>query len=127
MVVGLDITVRHERGSAVVVLTGEIDISTVPQLRDRLFELAGAGEHVIVDLEQVSFIDSAGLGALIGASRRAQSHGGSLQAVCASPQTRKLLWLTGVDRRIPLGASLDEALAATPSPEASQADQPPRR
>ena len=108
----LGITTRHERGCTIAAVTGEIDISTVGQLREQLFELADTGESLIVDLERVTFIDSAGLGALIGASRRAAVRGGSLQAVCASPQARKLLWLTGVDRRIPLSVSLDGALAS---------------
>jgi anti-sigma B factor antagonist len=82
----------------------------VPRLRERLFELAGNGGTLIVDLNRVTFIDSAGLGALVGAARRADAHGGSLHAVCARPQTRKLLWLTGVDRRIPLAATVDGAL-----------------
>jgi anti-anti-sigma regulatory factor len=43
-------------------------------------------------------------------ARRADAHGGSLHAVCSRPQVRKLLWLTGVDRRIPLTATADEAL-----------------
>jgi anti-sigma B factor antagonist len=108
----LNVTVRRERGFVIVAVAGEIDISTVTRLRERLFELADAGRPLIVDLEQITFIDSAGLGALVGASRRALAHGGSLHAVCARPQTRKLLWMTGVDRRIPLSASLDGALAS---------------
>jgi anti-sigma B factor antagonist len=108
----LTITVRRERGCAIVAVTGEIDISTVTGLRDRLFELADGGQPLIVDLNRVTFIDSAGLGALVVAARRAAAHGGSLRAVCERPQTRKLLWLTGVDRRIPLDASLDGALAS---------------
>lgn len=108
----LTITVSRERGYVIVAVTGEIDISTVTGLRERLFELAEGGEPLIVDLNRVTFIDSAGLGALVGAARRAAAHGGSLHAVCARPQTRKLLWLTGVDRRIPLEASLDGALAS---------------
>ena len=108
----LTITVSRERGSVIVAVTGEIDISTVTGLRERLFELAEGGKPLMVDLNRVTFIDSAGLGALVGAARRAAAHGGSLHAVCARPQTRKLLWLTGVDRRIPLEASLDGALAS---------------
>ena len=109
---GLTVTVRREDGLAVITVIGEVDLSTVSQLRERLYELADAGEPLIVDLEQVSFIDSTGLGALVGAYRRAAAHGGSLHAVCVQPQARKLLSLTGVDQRVPLSASLAEALAS---------------
>jgi anti-sigma B factor antagonist len=106
----LTITIRRERGVVIAAVTGDIDISTATRLRKRLFELADNGGTLIVDLNRVTFIDSAGLGALVGAARRADAHGGSLHAVCARPQTRKLLWLTGVDRRIPLAATVDGAL-----------------
>jgi anti-sigma B factor antagonist len=106
----LAITVRSERGVVIAAVAGEIDISTVARLRERLFELADSGGTLIVDLNRVTFIDSAGLGALVGTARRAAEHGGSLHAVCARPQTRKLLWLTGVNRRIPLTATVDGAL-----------------
>jgi anti-anti-sigma factor len=82
----------------------------VPGLRERLFGLADSGQPLIVDLNRVAFIDSAGLGVLVGAARRAAVHGGSLHAVCSRPQVRKLLWLIGVDRRIPLTATVDGAL-----------------
>ena len=106
----LAITVRRERGVVIVAVTGDVDISTVTRLRERLSELTDGGQTLIVDLNRVTFIDSAGLGTLVGAARRAAAHGSSLHAVCARPQTRKLLWLTGVDRRIPLAATVDGAL-----------------
>ena len=102
----LTITARSERGVVIAAVTGEIDISTVAGLRERLFELADNGGTLIVDLNRVTFIDSAGLGALVGTARRVAEHGGSLHAVCARPQTRKLLWMTGIDRRIPLAATV---------------------
>ena len=64
----LTITVRCERGVVIAAVTGEIDISTVTRLRERLFELADSGQTVIVDLNRVTFIDSAGLGALHAAA-----------------------------------------------------------
>jgi anti-anti-sigma factor len=106
----LSVTVRRERGAVIAEVTGDIDMSTVPGLRERLFGLADSGQPLIVDLNRVTFIDSAGLGVLVAAARRADAHGGSLHAVCSRPQTRKLLWLTGVDRRIPLTATVDGAL-----------------
>ena len=106
----LTITVRSERGVVIAAVTGEIDISTVAQLRERLFELADSGGTLIVDLNRVTFIDSAGLGALVGTARRIAEHGGILHAVCSQPQPRRLLWMTGVDRRIPLATTVDEVL-----------------
>jgi anti-sigma B factor antagonist len=106
----LDFTVRRERGVVIAAVTGDVDIFTVPRLRESLFKLADSGRTLIVDLNRVTFIDSSGLGALVGAARRAAAQGGSLHAVCARPPTRRLLWLTGVDRRIPLAATVDGAL-----------------
>jgi anti-sigma B factor antagonist len=93
-----------------VAVAGEVDIATVTRLRERLFEQAASGRPLVADLDQVSFIDSAGLGVLAGAARRAAAHGGGLHVVCARPQVRQLFRLTGLDRRIPLARTLDGAL-----------------
>ena len=93
-------------------VAGEIDISTVTGLRECLFELAASGHPLLVDLDQVTFIDSAGLSVLVGTAKRAAAHGGSLYAACARPKIRKLFRLTGLDRRLPLARTLDEALDA---------------
>ena len=107
----LTVKVRHEQGCAIVTVDGEIDISTVTVLRDCLFEVASSGAPLVVDLEQVSFIDSVGLATLVGAAKRAEAHGGSLQVACALPKISQLVRLTGLDCRIPLARTLDEALA----------------
>ena len=95
----LTIGVRRERDYAIVTAAGEIDIATGAGLRERLSELAASGRPLVVELDQVSFIDSAG-------------HGASLHVACARPQVRQLFRLTGLDRQIPLARTLDEALAA---------------
>jgi anti-sigma B factor antagonist len=116
----LPVAVRRERGVVIAEVTGDVDISTVGGLRERLLALADGGQPLIVDLNQVSFIDSAGLGVLVAVARRARERGGSLNAVCSRPQTRKLLWVTGVERRVPLSATVDGALKTlAPSGEAS--------
>jgi anti-sigma B factor antagonist len=106
----LDIEVRNERGVVIAAISGEIDVSTVAQFRERLLELADNGGTLVVDLNRVAFIDSSGLGALVATARRVAEHGGGLYAVCAQPQPRRLLWMTGVDKRIPLAATLAGAL-----------------
>ena len=118
----LTIRVRREQGYAIVAVAGEVDIATVTRLRERLFELAASGRPLVVDLDQVRFIDSAGLAALVGAARRAAAHGASLQAVCARPRIRQLFRLTGLDSQVPLAHTLDgalESLAAAQPPPAS--------
>ena len=108
----LTIEVRHEPGLCDRDCRREIDISTVTGLHERPFELAASGRPLVVDLDQVSFIDSAGLGGLVGAAKRAAGYGGSLHVVCARPQIRQLFRLTGLDRQMPPARTLDQALKA---------------
>ena len=115
----LTIRVRRRQGYAIVAVAGEVDIATVTRLRERLFELTASGRPLVVDLDQVRFIDSAGLAALVGAARRAAAHGASLQAVCARPRIRQLFRLIGLDSQVPLAHTLDGAL------ESLAAAQPP--
>ena len=106
----MSVTVRSERGVVIAAVAGDIDLSTVAGLRERLSGLVDSGQPLILDLNRVTFIDSTGLGVLVATARRAAVHGATLHAVCSRAQTRKLLWLTGVDRRIPLSATVDGAL-----------------
>ena len=108
----LTIEARHERGYPVVTVAGVIDIATVTRLRERLFELAASGRPLVADLDQVTFIDSAGLSALVGAANRADAHGGSLHVVCAQPNICQMFRLTGLERRLAPARTLDEALDA---------------
>lgn len=111
----LTIRVRREPGYVIVTVAGEIDFGTVSRLQARLLALVGAGGPLVVDLDQVSFIDAAGLGALAGVARRAAVHGTSLQVVCARRQTRRLFGITELDRVIPLASTLAEALQVRPA------------
>jgi anti-sigma B factor antagonist len=81
-------------------------------LREQLSALAADGSRVVVDLDQLSFIDAAGLGALAIAARLSAAHGGRLHVVCARRQIRQLFWLTGLDRAVPLARTLAEAVQA---------------
>ena len=121
----LTVGVRRERGCVVVTVAGEIDIITVTRLRQTLFDLTAGGHPLVVDLDQVSFIDSAGLAALVGTAKRATAGGGSLHVVCAQPNTGKLFQLTGLDRRIPLARTLDEAMQAAARPGPHRDSEPP--
>ena len=108
----LTIEVRQGHDYAIVTAAGEIDISTVSRLRERLFEIAASSRPLVVDLDQISFIDSVELAMLVGTANRAAAHGGRVQVACARPKIRQLLRLAGLDRRIALPRTLDEALEA---------------
>jgi anti-sigma B factor antagonist len=112
----LTIGARHEPGFAIVTVGGEIDIATATRLREKLAELAASGCPLVADLDQVRFIDSAGLSVLVGTAKDAAAHGGSLYVVCAQPKIRQLFRLTGLDHRIPLARTLDEAREALGAP-----------
>jgi anti-sigma B factor antagonist len=106
---GLTIEVRQEPGHVLVTVAGEVDLATVPQLRDWLAAPAASGRPVIVDLDGVTFTDAAGLGVPASAARRAAARGASLHAVCARHQVRRLFTTTGLDRQIPLARTITEA------------------
>ena len=106
----LTIGVRRGAGPVLVTVAGEVDIATVPRLREQLFALAAGGRPLIADLDRVSFIDAAGLGVLAGAAGRAAAHGGSLHVVCARDRTRRLFHLTGLARPVGLAGTVGEAL-----------------
>lgn len=110
----LRVEMRYRDGHILVAVVGEVDIATVRLLRECLAVLAPRGLPVIIDLDQVTFMDATGLGTLVGGARRVKAHGAGLHVVCARPQTRKLIRLTGLDGRLGLCRSQAEAIAALP-------------
>jgi anti-sigma B factor antagonist len=82
----------------VVAATGEIDVATSPQLRDELNRmLANGPESITVDFENVTFIDSSGLGVLVGALKKVRERNGTIQVVHAQDAVRKVFDITGLD------------------------------
>ena len=96
--------------TTLVVLRGELDIATSPQLRDELVRVIGGGRRIVVDLEGLAFIDSVGLGILVSGLKRARSAGGDLELVCANRVILQPLELTGLDQTFTLYAQREDAL-----------------
>ena len=95
----LQIDVTEHAGYTVLSPQGEIDFATGPQLKEAITERLVAGDvHLVVDLLAVDFIESTGLGALIGGRRRAQALNGSLTLVCTEAQVLKVFRITGLDK-----------------------------
>ena len=77
----LTLTTREADGRTVVAVGGEIDVYTAPRLRDKITELVAAGAYdIVVDMEEVEFLDSTGLGVLVGGLKKVRAHDGSLAA-----------------------------------------------
>lgn len=91
-------TIKKEDNCLVVTLSGEIDISITDALRrdiDQALEQTGAG-NLVFDLAGVTFVDSAGLGVMLGRYKRVSGKGGSVYLAGARPQVRKVLELSGL-------------------------------
>lgn len=91
--------------------SGELDAYTVGAFRESLSKLAGHS-HLLIDLSDVPFMDSAGLGALIGGIRRAREADGAVAVACTRPALTRLLHTTGFDRIVPVTDSLEDAVEA---------------
>lgn len=91
---------HHQHGRYVVVdVTGDVDVASAPRLRAYLADVIDGGQYqLVVSLVGVEFIDSTGLGVLVGALRGVRQHDGHLTLVCPSESLRKVLRITGLDR-----------------------------
>jgi len=91
---------------------GRLDMSTAPLFRERVRELVASGAaHLVVDLEDVTFVDSSGLGAVIGGLKAARQAGGDLRIARPNQQVLLVLDLTSLNRVLRPYGSLEEALA----------------
>ena len=99
-------------GLSVVSLTGELDLGTIPDLEGPLFEELRTRTGVVVDLTELVFIDSSGIGLLIKASGLRSDPGAMHIAIASGSQVERVFGLTGVDRALPVTVGSDQALAA---------------
>jgi len=107
----LTIDVEREDRTTLLVLPRDPDIGTSPQLRDALVEVIGDGSRIVIDMEALDFLDSAGLGILVGGLKRARTHGGELELVCSSHAVLKPIEITGLDRVFTIHRGRDERLS----------------
>src|ERR671932_2336220 len=111
MELGLD--VRKVGSHSVVDVKGEIDVYTAPKLREKLIELVSDGSYdIVVNLEGVDFLDSTGLGVLVGALKRVKAHEGSLSLVCTQDKILKIFKITGLTKVFPIHDSVEAATEA---------------
>jgi anti-sigma B factor antagonist len=109
---------------AVLRASGEIDIYTAPQLREYVIKLVAEGvRYIVADLREVDFLDSTGLGALVGSLKRLRERDGSLTLVTAADRILTIFRLTGLGRVFTLHSSVPDAIGGDPHWQAAMAHE----
>jgi anti-sigma B factor antagonist len=110
--VDLDVETSNRDGASVLTLRGEIDVYTAPRLRQAIIDLVdGGATRVVVDMEKVDFLDSTGLGVLVGGLKRVKLKEGSLSIVATQDKILKIFDITGLNKIFDIHATVDDAVA----------------
>jgi len=111
----VDLKLGHysKDGIEVVNVEGEIDIYTAPRLRELLIDLVSKNNYqLVINLEKVGFLDSTGLGVLVGGVKRVRPHDGWLDLVCTQERILKIFKITGLTKVFGIYQTVDQAIAA---------------
>ncbi|MAS55272.1 anti-sigma factor antagonist [Nocardioides sp.] len=108
----LTLETRDVDGRTIVAVGGEIDVYTAPKLRDKITELVAAGTYdLVIDMEAVEFLDSTGLGVLVGGLKKVRAHDGSLHLICNQDRLLKIFRITGLAKVFVIHETAEAALA----------------
>jgi anti-sigma B factor antagonist len=109
--VKLSVSMTERDDVVIMTVSGEVDVYTAPQLRSALEERVAAEQiKIVIDLQGVGFLDSTGLGVLVGRLKALRKIGGSLRVVCTDERILRLFAITGLDQVLPIHDTVDEAL-----------------
>ena len=109
----LSLQTREVDSRVIVAVGGEIDVYTAPKLRDMISELVSQGHHnLVVDLEGVDFLDSTGLGVLVGGLKKVRAQEGSMELICSHDRLLKIFRITGLAKVFTIHESEASALNA---------------
>lgn len=97
----LKIDVTENTDKTIVFLSGELDIYTAPELKDTLLKIVSQNNHTLeVDLENISYMDSTGIGVFINAFKNAKKTNSHLQLINLQEKVLRLFKITGLDELI---------------------------
>ncbi|MBC8101222.1 MAG: STAS domain-containing protein [Cytophagales bacterium] len=108
----LVIDTRTVDGTPVLDLSGEVDSYNSPKLRERMVRLIDDGQsRLVINMSGVDYIDSTGLGTLVGGLKRASEKGGSIRIICPNEQIHKVFSITGLVKVFQIFDNEQSALA----------------
>jgi anti-sigma B factor antagonist len=103
--------IKGAQGIPIVEVEGEVDLSTSPELKQVIYDIIESGRNTIVlDLSNVLFMDSTGLGILVAALKKARMQGGTVKLICSNPMILKTFRITGLDKVFLIYDNLRECL-----------------
>jgi len=112
----LALPTRTERGFLVAVLSGGLDATRAPTVREQLLRLLRpAASRLVLDLSLVSHVDAGGLAVLVGTERRARLLGGSLRLAAARPAVGMAVRAAGLDRLLEIFPTVQSAVSSRAS------------
>ena len=111
----MSVTIRHREQPPWTVLSagGDLDVVGAPELRQAVVTVVSEGTRLLVlDLSDLDFVDSFGIGAVVGALKRLRQRGGDLALVCPTPRIRRVFEICDLDRILALHDSIDSVVEA---------------
>jgi anti-sigma B factor antagonist len=110
-VIDFAVSSRTQGPWTIVDVEGEVDMFTAPKLREKLVQTVEQGSYkIVVNLQGVSFMDSTGLGTLVGGLKRVKEHEGTLALVCSSRPVLRVLSITGLNNVFPIHESVEQSV-----------------
>ena len=105
----LDVAVENAGEFSLITLSGEVDVYSAPLLRETIKDLVDEGKYnIVVNLEKVAFLDSTGLGVLVGGLKRVKHHDGELGIICNQEKILRIFRITGLTKVFPIYQSREE-------------------
>jgi len=107
----LDIQSREMEGLTVLDATGEIDIYTAPEFKKAVDSVIASGQkHIVINMENVSYMDSSGFGMLLSATKKVKPDGGSINLAACGSAIERMLRVTKLDSVFQIHPNVEEAI-----------------